>query len=111
MKGSYSLLSFSTRPAPIAVILEFAKQHKKIHGCDIMKEILALENEISILTSKLEKGEGVEAKLKKAIKKLKKRVNKLKRMQEKNKELQEGHSEYFHLSQKTDYEKRREKND
>ena len=42
-----------------------------------MKEILALEKEISILTSKLEKGEGVEAKLKKAVKKLKKRVNKL----------------------------------
>tara|TARA_R100000781_G_C4003327_1_gene101115 strand:+ start:24 stop:359 length:336 start_codon:yes stop_codon:yes gene_type:complete len=111
MKGSYSLLSSSTRPAPIAVTLEFAKRPKKIHGCDIMKEILALENEISILTSKLERGEGVEAKLKKAIKKLKKRVNKLKLMQEKNKELQEGHSEYFHLNQKTDYEKRRDRND
>jgi hypothetical protein len=81
----------------------------KIHGYDIMKEILALEKEISILTSRLEEGEGVEFKLKKTIKKLRKRLNKLKLMQKKNKELQEGHSEYFHLGQKTDYEKRRDR--
>jgi len=76
-----------------------------------MKEILALENEISILTSRLEEGGGVEFKLKKSIKKLKKRLNKLKLMQKKNKELQEGNTEYFQLSQKTDYEKRRGRND
>ena len=74
-----------------------------------MKEMLALEKEISILSSRLKEGEGVEHKLKKSIKKLKKRLNKLKLMQKKNKELQEGDSEYFHLGQPTDYEKRRNK--
>ena len=38
MRGSYSLLSSSTRPAPIAVTLEFAKRPKKIHGCDRMSK-------------------------------------------------------------------------
>ena len=72
-----------------------------------MKDIIALENEISIFSSKLEKGEGSEHKLKKTIKKLRKRLNKLKSTQEKNKELQEGDSEYFHMNKQTDYAKRR----
>lgn len=75
------------------------------------KEILALEKEVSILKKRLEEGDGKEASLKKSIKKLNKRINKLKAAVKEKEEDNEAMLEHYQVNRKTDFQKRRERND